>query len=313
MDIIQLSDQIIDEGFHTKAEDIYLLPHEEGFQLFFRSGQYRILKQTFTAVTGQQLITRFKYLGQMDIGEKRKPQVGSITYLLGKQKIRLRLSSVGDYLQRESLVIRLLYGISETSLRYFCTESFSLLAEKAAARGLYLFSGPVGSGKTTLMYRLAQEQALQVITVEDPVEIEVPEFLQLQVNWKIGQDYERLLKLALRHRPDLLIIGEIRDDKTAAAAVRAALTGHRVFATVHARDLSGTFTRINELISRKSELMECLRGIIYQELLPNDQEQPSLLWSYRFYEQQGLVERTWEAAYKEAEKGGWRTTCIKKN
>jgi competence protein ComGA len=313
MDIIQLSNQIIDEGFRNKAEDIYLLPHEEGFQLFFRCGQYRILKRTFTFIAGQQLISRFKYLGQMDIGEKRKPQAGSVTYLLGKQKIRLRLSSVGDYLQRESLVIRLLYGISETSLRYFCTESFSLLAEKAAARGLYLFSGPVGSGKTTLMYRLAQEQALQVITVEDPVEIEVPEFLQLQVNWKIGQDYERLLKLALRHRPDLLIIGEIRDDKTAAAAVRAALTGHRVFATVHARDLSGTFTRINELISRKSELMECLRGIIYQELLPNDQEQPSLLWSYRFYEKQGLVERTWETAYKEAEKGGWRTTCIKRN
>ncbi|EPI04646.1 ComG operon protein 1 family protein [Enterococcus faecalis 13-SD-W-01] len=312
MDIIRLSDQIIDEGFRERAEDIYLLPYEEGFQLFFRCGQFRILKRSFSLLEGQQLITRFKYLGQMDIGEKRKPQAGSFTYSLDKQKIRLRLSSVGDYLQRESLVIRLLYGISESELRYFCTESFSLLAEKAAARGLYLFSGPVGSGKTTLMYRLAQEQKLQVLTVEDPVEIEVPEFLQLQVNWKIGQDYEQLLKLALRHRPDLLIIGEIRDEKTASAAVRAALTGHRVFATVHARDLSGTFTRINELTSRRSELTECLRGIVYQELLPNDQQQPALLWSYRFFENQGLVERTWETAYKEAKKGDWKTTCLKK-
>ena len=89
------------------------------------------------------------------------------------------------------------------------------------------------------MYYLARETTLQVITIEDPVEIEEPLFLQLQVNNKIDQTYEQLLKLSLRHRPDLLIIGEIRDKQTADTAVRAALTGHRVYATVHARCLEG--------------------------------------------------------------------------
>ena len=273
MEIKRLSDQMISESFAKHAQDVYVLPASEVFYIYFRYGKKRTFWKEVSSADGQQLISRFKYLGQMDIGEKRKAQLGAFTYSLEKQEVRLRLSSVGDYLQRESLVIRLLYGISETPHRCFNSRDFATILQKTVRRGLYLFSGPVGSGKTSLMYRLALKEKRQVITIEDPVEIEEPFFLQLQINPKIAQTYDTLLKLALRHRPDLLIIGEIRDESTAHAAVRAALTGHRVFATVHARNLEGTLIRIkgltrsqqNQFAQTMGELL--LTGFSLQESL----------------------------------------------
>ena len=203
-------------------------------------------------------------------------------------------------------MIRLLYGISETPHRCFNSRDFATILQKTVRRGLYLFSGPVGSGKTSLMYRLALKEKRQVITIEDPVEIEEPFFLQLQINPKIAQTYDTLLKLALRHRPDLLIIGEIRDESTAHAAVRAALTGHRVFATVHARNLEGTLIRIHELTKKKEELSECLAGVIYQELLEDADHHHSVLWSYQFMEEEP-VKKSWEESYEEAQKKTWQS------
>ena len=223
----------------------------------------------------------------MDIGEKRKAQLGAFTYSLEKQEVRLRLSSVGDYLQRESLVIRLLYGTFETPHRCFSSRDFATILQKTVRRGLYLFSGPVGSGKTSLMYRLALEEKLQVITIEDPVEIEEPFFLQLQINPKIAQTYDTL-------------------ESTAHAAVRAALTGHRVFATVHARNLEGTLVRIHELTKKKEELSECLAGVIYQELLEDANHHPSVLWSYQFMEEES-VKKSWEESYEEAQENIWQS------
>ncbi|OJG77765.1 secretion system protein E [Enterococcus ratti] len=242
----------------------------------------------------------------MDIGEKRKAQLGSLTYIFNEREVRLRLSSVGDYLQRESLVIRLLYDLSEKYFRCFSSTDLQLISERTKKRGLYLFSGPVGSGKTSLMYYLAQEEELQVITIEDPVEIEEMSFLQLQVNEKIQQTYDQLLKLALRHRPDLLIIGEIRDQKTAQIAIRAALTGHRVFATVHARHLNATEARMIELIGRKEELCECLSGVVYQEILLDYTQSSAVLWGYNFM-YNGFEKKGWEYSYEEAQNNQWRS------
>ncbi|WP_165005427.1 MULTISPECIES: competence type IV pilus ATPase ComGA [unclassified Enterococcus] len=305
MDIKELSDRLIDESFRNKVQDLYILPFEAGFQIYLRRGKKRTLVRSLSSEAGQQMISRFKYLGQMDIGEKRKAQLGSFTYYLPDRAIRLRLSSVGDYRQRESLVIRLLYHVDESHFRCFCLEDLSIIENQTKKRGLYLFSGPVGSGKTSLMYRLAREEKLQVVTIEDPVEIEEPLFLQLQVNPKIEQTYEQLMKLALRHRPDLLIIGEIRDQKTAHAAIRASLTGHRVFATVHARDLEGTKARICELTSRDEGLTECLSGVIYQEILSDSQQEPTALWSYQFHETG--KKKTWEESYGDAQQKKWQS------
>src|SRR5699024_12255697 len=116
----------------------------------------------------------------------------------------------------------------------------------AQQTGLILVGGRIGAGKTTTMYQLARQLCPKqiVLTIEDPVESDHPEFIQLQVNELAGMDYESLLKLGLRHRPDVFIIGESRDSQTAAMSVQAALSGHLVFGTIHARDASGVVSRL---------------------------------------------------------------------
>lgn len=121
-----------------------------------------------------------------------------------------------------------------------------MIKKVAQSRGLIITSGPTGSGKTTTMYEVAKSMSQNkvVMTIEDPVEVHEPSFLQAQVNNEAGIDYQSLLKAALRHRPDILIIGEIRDQGTARLAVDAALSGHLVFATIHAKSTLQTISRL---------------------------------------------------------------------
>lgn len=303
MEIEQLSDELIQYGFDHQMQDLYLLPQEEKYRYFFRRGPFYEHKNSnlsyvnneLCVVSALQLINRFKYLGQMDVSEKRKAQLGAISYSLPHGEQRLRLSTVGNYLQQESLVIRFLHQFGRSPEVYHLPEQVKILQQQTKKRGLYLFCGPVGSGKTTLMYKLARGMEGQVITIEDPVEIEEAAFLQLQVNEKILQSYDELIKLSLRHHPDVLIIGEIRDTKTIQGAIRAALTGHCVYATLHAASLESAHARIFELGGDASLLAECLQGIVYQELLPVDGT-VGLLTSYRFYKEN--LELTWEEGLK---------------
>lgn len=307
MEIEELSDELIQYGFNQQMQDFYLLPKKEMYYCFFRRGSFFEYKNTnlsyekneLTTATALQLINRFKYLGQMDVSEKRKAQLGAISYLLPQGEKRLRLSTVGDYLQQESLVIRFLHQFGQSPEFYHLPEQIEVLQNNSKKRGLYLFCGPVGSGKTTLMYKLARELKGQVITIEDPVEIEEPDFLQLQVNEKIQQNYDELIKLSLRHHPDVLIIGEIRDPKTIQGAIRAALTGHCVYATLHASSLESAEARVIELGGEKALLKECLRGIIYQELLPTTNGDLGVLMAYRFYQEE--LRFTWEEGLEKSE------------
>jgi competence protein ComGA len=239
----------------------------------------------------------------MDVGEKRKAQLGAITYLLPENKQRLRLSSVGDYRGQESMVIRFLHTRHQ-QIGYFYPEDLSVIQEYVQQKvGLYLFSGPTGSGKTTMMYELARQSTGQVITIEDPVEIEEVTFLQLQTNEKIGQTYDQLIKLALRHRPDLLIIGEIRDRVTALAAIRAALTGHTVLATVHAKGLHETKSRLIDLVGTDTELKHCLNGVLYQQLFLNSTNEVQALVGYEFFFDKQLKE-SFPTRYKQLQQQG---------
>ena len=214
------------------------------------------------------LISHFKFVAGMTVGEKRRCQVGSCDYDLDEDtRLSLRLSSVGDYRGQESLVIRLLHH-QKKELRYWF-DGLTKVASQIGGRGLYLFAGPVGSGKTTLMHQLIADhyQEAQVISIEDPVEIKNQQALQLQVNDDIGMTYDNLIKLSLRHRPDILVIGEIRDSQTARAVIRASLTGAMVFSTVHAKSISGVYARLLELGVTRAELDNCLALIAYQRLL----------------------------------------------
>lgn len=257
-------------------------------QVFTRKGGQRFLFKTLDELEGEKLILHFKFIGGMDVGEKRKAQVGAVTYVVKQQQCRLRLSTVGDFRQRESLVIRFLHHFGQTPENYFLPKQLAHIKKNTHKRGLHLFCGPVGSGKTTLMYKLARESDFfqQVITIEDPVEIEETNFLQLQTNTKIQLTYDVLIKACLRHRPDVLIIGEIRDGLTASAAIRAALTGHTVFATLHARSIPGVYERLAELGVTSSESTACITSIIYQRLLSvyseSGMESNGLLMDYTF-------------------------------
>lgn len=290
------SDEIITYGKDNQMQDFYVKPCNDFYEIYFRKGPFYFKREKISLDKGRQLISRFKYIGEMDVSEHRKTQFGATSYPLAEGLQRLRLSSVGDYRQRESLVIRFLHTFGVSQENYCIPEQLSIIRKQVNGRGLYLFSGPVGSGKTTLMYKLAQEMEGQVITIEDPVEIEVDHFLQLQINQKINQNYDELIKLSLRHHPDILIIGEIRDTKTIQAAIRAALTGHCVFATIHAKDLAGATARAYELGGETNFLKEVLNGVIYQELLPTAPNEVGLMLAYNFFN--SGVTASWEEGLK---------------
>ncbi|MEI5995044.1 competence type IV pilus ATPase ComGA [Candidatus Enterococcus mansonii] len=269
MDIKELSVKLIEWGINQGVQDVYVLPIKNRIQIFARKGREKLIFEELSEREGEKLIFHFKFIGSMDVGEKRKAQVGAATYRINDGEKRLRLSTVGDFRQRESLVIRFLHIFGNSQENYFLPKQLTDIRFQVKRRGLHLFCGPVGSGKTTLMYKLAKEtdRFQQVITIEDPVEIEEATFLQLQTNSKIDLTYDVLIKACLRHRPDILIIGEIRDGLTAQAAIRAALTGHTVFATLHAKSINGVYERLSELGVQQRELAECVTGIIYQRLL----------------------------------------------
>lgn len=302
MTIEELSNHLIAYGRKYQMQDMYIYTAGEEATISFRqSGRIELYKK-ISADIAQQLISRFKYLGSMDVGEKRKAQLGAITYFIGEEQQRLRLSTVGDYQGKESLVVRFLHPLNTLKLDYFYPEDLPMI-EKTIQNiaGLYLFSGPTGSGKTTLMYDLARKFQGQVITIEDPVEIEEPAFLQLQTNEKIQQTYDQLIKLSLRHRPDLLMIGEIRDSMTAQAAVRAALTGHTVFATVHGKGVTETKARLVDLLGEESELQYCLNGVFYQQLLFDEKNCSKVLLAYEFFVGE-KSKVSWEQRYQEIQR-----------
>lgn len=264
----QLAQNILKKAAEFGASDVYLLPVKSGFSVVFRDSVRREKFRAFSESEGQSLISHFKFTAGMNVGEKRRPQLGSCLYEVSDKKLRLRLSSAGDFEARESLVIRLLHG-EDKPLEFWFDTDLKAVGNLVTKRGLYLFSGPVGSGKTTLMHYIAKTKfsGQQVITIEDPVEIVAPDVLQFQLNEAIGNTYDSLIKLSLRHMPDLVIVGEIRDKETARAVMRASLTGYTVFSTIHAKSISGVYARLLELGISKAEIKNSLSGLVYQRLI----------------------------------------------
>lgn len=260
----EVVNELLVAAISYQASDIFFFPKMDEVIVEFRTNQGLIRQNELSLTQGQEAINFFKYSAQMDIAEHRRPQVGAMIY---DGQYYLRLSSLGDFSDRESLVIRIIYGIEQS--RYFFPQQLKQLYQAAAQRGLIVTSGPTGSGKTTTMYEIAKNmgEGKVVMTIEDPVEVYEPSFLQSQVNNEAGIDYQNLLKAALRHRPDILIIGEIRDRGTARLAIDAALSGHLVFATVHAKSTLQTISRLEGLGISKEELTNSLTAVSYQRLI----------------------------------------------
>ena len=270
MKIKEAVNSLIEDAINKHSSDIFFLMRGVNLVVRFRT-IIGIEKQAeYSIKEGKEMINFLKFAAQMDIAEHRRPQVGAFEYDFKGQIYYLRLSSIGDFNDHESLVIRIIYQISTG--KYFFDEQIENLKTLAQRRGLIVTSGPTGSGKTTTMYNLAKMigQNQMVMTIEDPVEIHEISFLQTQVNMTAEITYSKLLEAALRHRPDILIIGEIRNAVTARLAIDAALSGHLVFATVHAKSTLQTISRLESLNINTADLYNCLTAVSYQRLLPTN-------------------------------------------
>lgn len=268
MKVKEAVNYLIEEAISFHASDIFFFGQKNGLIVKFRTIKGFNTQANFSFKEGREIINFLKFAAQMNISEHRRPQMGAFAYEFKNDRYYLRLSSVGDFTDCESIVIRIIYQIN--SGKYFLSNQIKFLEKLALKRGLIITSGPTGSGKTTTMYKLAKHVGMHqmVMTIEDPVEIREDDFLQTQVNLEAGISYSNLLEAALRHRPDILIIGEIRNSATARLAVNAALSGHLVFATVHAKSTLQTITRLENLNVSANELTNCLTAVSYQRLLP---------------------------------------------
>jgi competence protein ComGA len=271
--IEQLADRVITDAVRNKASDIHFLPRINDTLIQLRIGN-KILPQFHIPKTEcDRLISHFKFTASMDIGERRRPQSGSFSHLVDGNVIGLRLSTLPAS-NSESLVIRLLP--QQQQIPFFQLSLFPVMTKKLMsllqhAHGLIIITGPTGSGKTSTLYSLLHETSHQyhrnVITLEDPIEKHSDTVLQVQVNEKAGITYTIGLKAILRHDPDIIMVGEIRDAETAQIAVRAALTGHLVLSTLHTRDAKGAIFRLKEFGVNWLEIEQTLVAVTAQRLV----------------------------------------------
>jgi competence protein ComGA len=268
-----LANRIIKDAARNQATDIHILPRKNDTLVQIRLTNQLIPRLTLPKEECDKLISHFKFTANMDIGERRRPQNGAIFCEVDGKLMGLRLSTLPSN-SRESLVIRLLpqqEQIPFHQLSLFPSMTRKLLALLKHAHGLIIFTGPTGSGKTTTLYSLLNETAhlfhRNVITLEDPIEKNYDSVLQVQVNEKAGVTYAAGLKAILRHDPDIIMVGEIRDAETAKIAVRAALTGHLVLSTMHTRDAKGAVYRLHEFGVNWLEVEQTLIAVTAQRLV----------------------------------------------
>lgn len=259
---------------------MYILPKSDCYQVLYHSQVKLMITKDIDKKLGVQMISYLKYQANMAVSEHRRPQIGAMKFSYTNGTVNLRLSTVGDFRGMESLVIRFIYPLESVQHHQLISGQTKELDSLVKKRGLVLFAGPMGSGKTTTMYQLARRVMGDqvVMSIEDPVEIEEEGFIQLQVNTQASMAYDQLLKVGLRHRPDTFIVGEIRDQQTAKMAIQAALSGHLVLSTVHAQNAFGVVSRMEQLGIERHYLSQTLSGVCYQRLIPTTDDNVAVLY-----------------------------------
>ncbi|CAM3953649.1 competence type IV pilus ATPase ComGA [Lederbergia lenta] len=274
MSIEKIADLLLKQAIQLTATDIHITPRKHNYHIQFRLHGLLTTIQSIPFQAGERLISHLKFMSSIDISEKRKPQSGSFELNLNNQLIALRISTLPTTLAKESLVIRILpqdHSFILEKMSLFPSTSPILKSFMLHAHGMLIFTGPTGSGKSTTMYAVAEHCAgtlnRRVVTLEDPVEKQSDMLLQVQLNDKAGITYSTGLKAILRHDPDVIIIGEIRDAETAHIAIRAALTGHLVLTSLHTRDAKGAIYRLLEFGVKLQDIEQTLIGIMAQRLI----------------------------------------------
>ena len=248
--IIRLVWRIILQAIKERASDIHIEPFQRESAVRFRIDGDLHYKHPIPRPLHNAVISRIKILSKMNIAEKRIPQDGRIGLKVGSRKVELRVSVVPSIFG-ESVVMRILdksQAIMPLSDLGFSDENLAIFEEMIRKPyGMILVSGPTGSGKSTTLFsalNTIKRPELKILTVEDPVEYNIEGIVQIQVKEEIGLTFARVLRAFLRQDPDIIMVGEMRDQETAAIAVRAALTGHLVFSTVHTNDAPSSITRL---------------------------------------------------------------------
>jgi general secretion pathway protein E/type IV pilus assembly protein PilB len=273
--IIRFVNQVLKDAIELRASDIHLEPFEDEFKIRYRiDGELQEvpvpaqLKQFQPAI-----VSRVKILSHLNIAEKRLPQDGRIKVRIDNAEVDIRVSVI-PMLHGEAVVMRLLRqnstlrGLKEIGMNTRELEHFQNVLR--LPHGIILVTGPTGSGKTSTLYTALNEindAVRKIITVEDPVEYQLKGVNQIQVNEKSGLTFARGLRSILRHDPDVILIGEIRDAETAQIAVQASLTGHLVFSTLHTNDAPGALTRLVDMGVEPYLVASSLEAVLAQRLV----------------------------------------------
>ncbi len=248
--IIKLVNTILFQALKMRASDVHFHPYQDRMQVRTRIDGILYDMDPIPRKVQEAIVSRIKIMGKMDIAERRLPQDGRATIRLGDGEVDVRISSIPTT-YGERIVMRLL----DKSARVYTLDEIGLAPKNRAmlreylnfSHGIILVTGPTGSGKTTTLYAAMSEvdtTQKNVLTIEDPVEYSLPGVSQVQVNTKKGLTFANGLRSFLRQDPDVMMVGEIRDLETGEVAIRAALTGHLVFSTVHTNDAPSTITRM---------------------------------------------------------------------
>ncbi|MFN3166634.1 MAG: type II secretion system ATPase GspE [Phycisphaeraceae bacterium] len=271
--VIKLVNLVLFEAVQQQASDIHIQPYED--RLVVRMRIDGVLFDTFDLPAGVQdeVVSRVKVMGRMNIAEKRLPQDGRSTVQVGDRVIDLRLSTVPAS-HGERVVIRLLdksarlYTLDDLGMDRDTLRRFTQVI--GVEHGLALVTGPTGSGKSTTLYAALNQinaKTRNIITLEDPIEYQLDGISQIQISDKKGMTFASGLRSVLRQDPDIVMIGEIRDRETAVMAIQAALTGHMVFSTLHTNDAASAVTRLLDLGIEPYLVSSSLVGVLAQRLV----------------------------------------------
>ncbi|QDV20740.1 Type II secretion system protein E [Gimesia panareensis] len=273
--VIRLVNELLVEALQQQASDVHIEPHETGLVVRYRvDGLLRVqsvppeINHFYSAI-----ITRLKIMAHLNIAEKRLPQDGRIKLRITGREIDVRVSII-PMIYGEGVVLRLLdkermvFRLDNVGLNPEMLSTFREMIE--LPHGIILVTGPTGSGKTSTLYSALNEiksPETKIITVEDPVEYHSEGISQIQVNSRIGLTFAAGLRSILRHDPDVVLIGEIRDGETANSAIQASLTGHLVFSTLHTNDSPGAFTRLIDMGVEAYLVASTVEAVLAQRLV----------------------------------------------
>jgi MSHA biogenesis protein MshE len=271
--VVKLLQSMFEDAIQVNASDIHIEPDEKELRVRFRLDGVLRVQTTADRRIGPALVSRVKLMAGMDISEKRLPQDGRANVRVREKNIDVRISTM-PVQHGESVVLRLLnpftgvLDLEQVGMPKPMLERFRRLIHQP--NGMVLVTGPTGSGKTTTLYAALKElnrPASKILTVEDPVEYRLPGINQVQVNPKIELTFSRVLRSMLRQDPDIILVGEMRDQETAEIGLRAAMTGHLVLSTLHTNDAITTALRLIDMGVAPYMVAASLRGVVSQRLV----------------------------------------------